>query len=422
MRALTAEIAVCKHAGAALALPPGPPHRMLTVTHPATARIPAPLENPSLFGIVPVEKPAVLVVDDEYGPRESIAFSLAAEFAVDTAERAKEALTKLVLKSYSAVLMDIRMPEMDGIRALEELRKLDPHVSVIMLTGYGALVTAQQAMVAGANQYLRKPPDIPELIEAVRKQTQATRLRRAKAEAARAALDLNAALKREIEQNEPQIWQARASVELVHDLNNPLTVVIGYAALVAEEARALSQRDPETARKLLDYADMVEKAAEYCHHLSENWRLASKQTTEFANVDLVAIAQEVRHVIFFGNSAIQTSGLGQAWVRGSRFELMRVFQNLFKNSLEAGATRVTVALTRRGTGIELTISDNGAGMDADRVKRALHGGFSSKATGTGLGLNICRHLAGTHGATFELESVLGKGTTVRLVFPAPPQE
>lgn len=382
----------------------------------------APPAKPPVLVVAPAEKPSVLVVDDEYGPRESIAFSLAAEFAVDTAERAKEALAKIVARPYGAVVLDIRMPEMDGIRALEELRKLDPHVSVIMLTGYGALLTAQQAMVAGANQYLRKPPDILELVEAVRKQTQATRLRRAQAEAARAAVEMSAALKQEIEQNEPQIWQARASVELVHDLNNPLTVVIGYSALMAEEARAMSQRDPETAKKLIEYSAMVEKAAEYCHHLSENWRLASKQATEFGRVDLAEIANEVRQVIFFGNAAIQVSGLGEAWVRGSKFELMRIFQNLFKNSLEAGAGRVSVTLAERGGQIELTVADNGAGMDAERVKRALHGGFSSKATGTGLGLNICRHLASSHGATFELESSPGRGTTVRLVFPAAPQE
>ncbi len=368
------------------------------------------------------EKPAVLVVDDEYGPRESIAFSLSGEFDVDTAERAKEALAKLQARAFAAVVLDIRMPEMDGIRALEELRKIDPHVSVIMLTGYGTLLTAQQAMVAGANQYLRKPPDIPELIEAVRKQTAATRLRRAQAKAAEDAQGMAMALKREIQQNEPHIWQARASVELVHDLNNPLTVVIGYAALVAEEARVLGQRDPEVGRKLLEYSAMVEKAAEYCHHLSENWRHASKQVTEFSRIDLVALAIEVRQVIFFGNGAIQCSGLGEAWVRGAKFELMRVLQNLFKNSLEAGATRITVGLTNRDGHIEMAVADNGVGMDSERVKRALHGGFSSKASGTGLGLSICRHLAGTHGATFALESMPGRGTTVRLVFPEAPQE
>lgn len=376
-------------------------------------------DNPSALSPVPsLDKPPVLVVDDEYGPRESIAFSLGQEFAVDTAERARDALAKLRSKSYAAVVMDIRMPEMDGIRALEELRKIDPHVSVIMLTGYGTLLTAQQAMVAGANQYLRKPPDIPELVEAVRRQTQATRLRRAQAALAREVLESNAALKREIEQREPQIWQARASVELVHDLNNPLTVVIGYASLLAEEARVLAQRDPELAKKILEYSAMVDKAAEYCHHLSENWRMASKQVPEFARVDLVHVVDEVRQVIFFGNVAIQVVGLTEAWVLGAKFELMRVFQNLFKNSLEAGATRVAVTFGLQAGQIEMTIADNGAGMDAERLKRALHGGYTSKSNGTGLGLSICRHLAGTHGAKFYVESAPSKGTTVRLFFPA----
>jgi signal transduction histidine kinase len=377
----------------------------------------APSDDSRVLLAEPVEKPSVLVVDDEYGPRESIAFSLAADFSVDTAERAKEALAKIQARPYAAIVLDIRMPEMDGIRALEELRKLDPYVSVIMLTGYGTLLTAQQAMVAGANQYLRKPPDIPELIGAVQKQAQATRLRRAQAAATREAHEINAALKREIEQNEPQIWQARASVELVHDLNNPLTVVIGYASLVAEEARLLGHSDPDLGRKLAEYAGMVEKAAEYCHHLSENWRRASKQATEFLPIDLVQVAQEVRQVIFFGNVAIQCTGLDEAWVRGSKFELMRVLQNLFKNSLDAGATRVLVTFVQRSGQLEMAVSDNGSGMDADRVKRALHGGFSTKSMGTGLGLSICRHLIATHGATFGLESVVGRGTTARMIFP-----
>src|SRR5471032_1638372 len=124
------------------------------------------------------EKPLVLVVDDEYGPRESIAFTLASEFTVETADRAADALARIKTKPYSLVVMDIQMPEMDGIRALEELRKIDSHVSVIMLTGYGTLHTAQQAMVVGANQYLRKPPDIAELLEAARKQAAATLVRR----------------------------------------------------------------------------------------------------------------------------------------------------------------------------------------------------------------------------------------------------
>jgi len=363
-------------------------------------------------------KPMVLVVDDEYGPRESIAFTLSSEFTVETAERAAEALTKLRAKLFSVVVLDIRMPEMDGIRALEEIRKIDPLVSVVMLTGYGTLLTAQQAMVAGANQYLRKPPDIAELLDAVRKQTDATRVRRGQAKLSQEAREMSAALKREIAQSEPHIWQGRASVELVHDLNNPLTVVVGYAALLVDEARAVAVQDPERGRRLREYASIVEKAAEYCHHLSENWRLASKQATEFTRLDLVQVAQEVRQVVFFGEIAVQFTGVSSAFIRGSKFELMRVFQNLFKNALEAGAKQLTVSVIAVADRIEFTVVDNGSGMDPEHVRKAMKGGYSNKENGTGLGLSICRHLLGTHGASFTLDSAPGKGTTVRMVFPA----
>ncbi len=366
----------------------------------------------------PTEKPLVLVVDDEYGPRESIAFTLSSEFTVETAERAAEALTKLKERPYAAVVLDIRMPEMDGIRALEELRKIDPYVSVIMLTGYGTLLTAQQAMVAGANQYLRKPPDVAELLEAVRKQVQASHLRRQQALMARQTEEMNAALKREIEQNEPHIWQSRASVELVHDLNNPLTVVIGYAALLVDEVHAIAKLDSERGRKLQEYAGIVEKAAEYCHHLSENWRQGARKPADYKQIDLVKVAHDVREVIFFNNLAIRIHGLTEAPVRGSSFELMRIFQNLFKNALEAGATQLDVAVSRNGEAFEVKITDNGAGMSHEALKRALRGGFTSKATGTGLGLNICRHLLGAHGATLNIESAPGKGTAVQIVFPS----
>ena len=362
--------------------------------------------------------PRVLVVDDEYGPRESIAYTLATSFSVETAERAAEALKKIRDQDYHVVVLDIRMPEMDGIKALEELRKIDPYVSVIILTGYGMLSTAQQAMLGGANQYMRKPPDVGELIDAVRHQAEAAQLRRQQAKMSSDAVALGYALKKEIEANQPQIWQARASVELVHDLNNPLTVVIGYSALMVEEARKLAEDDPKLGKRMADYALIVEKAAEYCHHLSENWRLASKKVSDFALTDLVAIAEEVKQVIFFGSPAVHIVGAREAWIRGARYELMRIFQNLLKNSIESSAARVAVEFSVKAGSVVVTISDNGPGMDEDRAHRALHGGFTSKETGTGLGLSICRHLTGSHGGTFALESQPGVGTTVTLTFPS----
>lgn len=228
-------------------------------------------------------------MDDEVGPRESVAYALGGEFEVATADRGRTAVRMVAEMEYDAVVLDIRMPEMDGIRTLGELRGVDPLVSVIMLTGYGTLQTAQQAMVGGANQYLRKPPDVAELLEAVRKQAAATRERRAQTAAARQAKSLNEALRREIRENEPRIWQAKASVELVHDLSNPLSIVVGYAALVEEQARRLAARIPDEAGPLASHAGMVARAAEYCNHLAENWRGAFRESEAYGPVDLLSV-------------------------------------------------------------------------------------------------------------------------------------
>src|ERR1022692_5036555 len=115
-----------------------------------------------------------------------------------------------------------------------------------------------------------------------------------------------------------------------------------------EEAHKLSQQNPELGKRIADYAVIVEKAAEYCHHLSENWRLASKKVSDFTQIDLVAIAHEVKQVIFFGNSAVKVTGADNALIRGSRFEIMRVFQNLLKNSIEAGGAKGGAAFLSGG--------------------------------------------------------------------------
>ena len=364
-----------------------------------------------------LDRSKVLVVDDEYGPRESIAFTLGTEFDVETAERAQEALEKIAKKDYAVVILDIRMPEMDGITALSKIREIDPEVAVVMLTGYGTLATAQQAMLGGANQYLRKPPDIEELISSVRNQAAGTLMRRKEAESNATTKGMLEQLKQEMSDVETDVWQGRASVELVHDLANPLTVMIGYAGLLQEEGKRLAGDDPAKAKKFIEYAKIVEQSAEYCHHLAENWRKARKHAEDFAEVDLVDLAREVHRVIFFSNSIFKFEGEDRLTVKGVRLELARVFQNLFRNALEADAGSVTVTFSTSQDQPTVTVVDDGSGMNEDTLQRALKGGFTTKTHGTGLGLSICRHLLGSHGASFGAESVEGDGTTIQMTFP-----
>src|SRR2546421_10179761 len=89
--------------------------------------------------------PQVLVIDDEMGPRESLRMLLKPSYQVHTADSVESGLRLLTEKKPDAIVMDIRMPGMTGIEGLRRSRQIDPHLSVIMLTGFGALDTATQA-------------------------------------------------------------------------------------------------------------------------------------------------------------------------------------------------------------------------------------------------------------------------------------
>ncbi len=364
------------------------------------------------------QRPRVLVVDDEHGPRESIAFALRRQFEVDTASNAADALGLIAESQYAVIILDICMPDIDGLQALSRIRELDRDVGVVMLTGYGTLRTAQDALEGGANLFLSKPPRVAELMDSVCKQAAKTEVKRREARANEEARELTDKLKREIEEASPQLWQGRASVELVHDLANPLTVVTGYAELINDEIDKLQGLEGELAERLREYSSVVERAARYCHHLAENWRQVARGTGDYEELDLLALVEEVREVIFFKNSAIVVEDSGAHLVRGSRFELSRVFQNFFRNALEAGARTVRVKAARLPATIKLTIADDGCGMDAALVRNALKGGFSTKEHGLGIGLSICRHILNTHGAQFSLDSSPGDGTTIKLSFPS----
>ncbi len=364
----------------------------------------------------PTNRPKVLVVDDEFGPRESLGYALGLHFDVRVVSSGIEAVEIVKEEELAVIVMDIRMPDQCGLTTLEKVREIDPHVAVIMMTGYGTLRSAQHAMEAGANQYLRKPPDVRELVTSVKTQAEAARLRRQEAKANQRIREMLDKLNEERKEASSQIWQGRASVELVHDLANPLTVMIGYANLLREEMERIAAPSDE-ARELCEYAGIVESAAEYCHHLAENWRQASRSSGEFCDVNLSALASEMKKVIFYDDPAIEIVDTCRAVIRGSRFELARVIQNLTRNAKEAGATRVQMRFLRGPDWLELKVADNGHGMDATTLAESVKGGFSTKANGTGVGLSICRHIAAIHGARLSIESEPGVGSEVRIRFP-----
>ena len=110
----------------------------------------------------------ILVVDDELIIRDSLKEWLEVEgFAVDMAASGQEALDQLSKQTYQLMLLDLKMPEMDGVEVLQRAKEEFPDLGVVMMTAYATVETAVEAMKIGAQDYLVKPFDPETLIPMV---------------------------------------------------------------------------------------------------------------------------------------------------------------------------------------------------------------------------------------------------------------
>ncbi len=101
----------------------------------------------------------VLVCDDEEGVRESLKLILSGEYSLSFAVNGEEAVEYVKRHDPDLVIMDIKMPKMNGLEALSQIKKLKPQIRVMMITGYESDDVAAQAMRIGADDYLTKPFD-----------------------------------------------------------------------------------------------------------------------------------------------------------------------------------------------------------------------------------------------------------------------
>jgi two-component system, NtrC family, nitrogen regulation response regulator NtrX len=110
----------------------------------------------------------ILCVDDNPDIRASLKDQFSMEdFEVDTAEDGEFALQKIKENNYDLILLDVKMPKMDGLTVLQEIRKLDKNPQVIMLSALSDVPTAMECVRLGAKDYISKPYDPEELLHIV---------------------------------------------------------------------------------------------------------------------------------------------------------------------------------------------------------------------------------------------------------------
>ncbi len=113
------------------------------------------------------DAPTILVVDDDMTPRERLARAFRERgYEATTASGGSEALARAREETPEYAVLDLKMPDQNGLEVMKAIRELDPTTRVLILMGYGSIATAVEAMRLGAVGYLSKPVDADEILAA----------------------------------------------------------------------------------------------------------------------------------------------------------------------------------------------------------------------------------------------------------------
>jgi two-component system sensor histidine kinase/response regulator len=377
---------------------------------------------------IATELPQVLVIDDEMGPRESLRMLLKPSYQVYTAENVEAGLRILRDKKPDAVISDIRMPGTSGIDGLRKIREIDPHVAVIMLTGFGALETAKEALRLGANDYISKPFDAREMREVISRNVERTRLQRTGVNAAAEIKELNNRLLKELAQKERLASLGQASAEFVHDLGNPLTIVWGYVQLLAKRLEQSDKENGSTNPTSAKELNIIEQNVRLCRELLTMWQ--SYGSVEASPHKPISVTQIVREVVKgIGPMAVQ-SGIelrcdicdDACTLLGDSVQVTRAIQNVIINALQASAESkgpVSVSCARKDFYVDVRVEDTGYGITQAQLAKIFDPYFTTKQgkSGTGLGLYITKKVVEDHNGSIKVDSTPQVGTTFTIRLP-----
>ncbi len=371
-------------------------------------------------------KDRLLVIDDELGPRESLRFLFKDTYDVICADSVDKGIAALKETPPDCIITDIKMPGKTGIQGLREIRAIDKQVSIIMLTGFGSLETAQEAIRHGATDYLKKPFDTDDIREIVAGYVKRTKINCKRIEATDHLELLTAQLQEQLNAKEKLASLAEESSEFVHDLGNPLSVINGYVQILIADIKDKKTQDKEIN---VSYLEQIEKSVSRCRDMLTLWRERSKRSESSIKKLLIGnLATEVAvnaQTLAVKKSAKVTliQGPPTCLIEGDDVQVFRAIQNIVGNAIEAlpasGGT-ITISWRTDGRRALVEVEDNGGGFPLEKLADMQTKHYTTKGAsgGMGLGLFITKNIAEAHGGSLILaNNKAGTGALVTLAFP-----
>jgi signal transduction histidine kinase len=396
-----------------------------------------------------MDKPNVLIVDDEMGPREALRMILKDHFQVSLATNGAEAVQHIKEHAVPLVIMDMKMPVMDGLNALKLIKEHNAFISVLMVTGYGTIDTAVEAMKVGALDYITKPFDTFSILgkaqnalEEYNRKVEAQNMLLRIQEASQRLSDQQDSLQKQLIQLSKLSTIGTLAQGIAHNLSSPLLIILGRAELMKEKLLQLRSQllafsnDVGTSggkglSKILseyDYSikdteiiiDNVIKLTDIIRNMMQKSRQDQIQESQLINLSDV-LTQELKFLeadLFFKHNIEKIYSLSKdvPAIKGVYSDFSQTFLNIIQNALDAmrdsPVKRLTVEVSADQGFIDVRIRDTGCGIPPESLERIFEPYFSTKKDtgaegrflGTGLGLHMVQLLMQPYDVRISVQS------------------
>ena len=379
------------------------------------------------------QRPVVLLADDEPDMRRFLRSHLDEHYDVLEAADGVQALEKATQFLPDIILLDMMMPEMDGLDVCRELRKREDTASIpiILLTARADEETKFNALELGANDFLAKPFSSTELHARIKNLIESHDFQRKLSKQNLALTDTIEQLKEtetQLVQSEKLASLGRMSAGIIHEINNPLNFATTALFALRNRSKHLQPKERAEYEEILNDAEegikrvqnIVSDLRVFTH--PEAGPLEPVNVAEAVNTSLRFLAGEWKDKVRIEQKLPE----GQT-VWANRNKLVHVLVNLLQNSLDAMRDKKfeneepTIWIEGRTEGDRglIVIRDNGIGIKKEHLDKIFDPFFTTKeiGEGMGLGLSICHRIVRGYGGRISVKTEVGRFCELTLDFP-----
>jgi len=354
-----------------------------------------------------MKKYKILIADDEQVIRELLLKFLSKEgYEVEQAADGYDALDKIKKHNYDMLILDLKMPGINGMDVITKVNELNKDITIIVITGYATLETAKAAIKQGCFEYITKPFNMDDVLATIKRAFTTRQL----------AQDKNK-LEEQLRIAERLASLAQMGAGVAHEVNTVLATV----KLFLEMLKTRFSPEEKEVKNLGLILEEVERAEEL---IDRFLNFAKPSAAEFVKTDINQLIRKGLKLLesrFSQNDieVFQQLYSPNVFIECDPIKMEEVFTNIFLNSIDAivGSGKISVKTQVDDEKAEIEIRDTGIGISAIDIEKVYEPFFTTKASGTGLGLSIVHRIIEEHKGIIKITSEEKKGTCVRLELP-----